>query len=259
MINKKQIKALFIDLDGTVYFKGEPISGTQEAIDQLRHHFLLRFLTNTDSKTPQTIVSFLKELGYNISIEEIFNPPVALQYFLSQQKEISAYLLLTEDVQGLFKNIPQPPTITNPKFVVVGDVRGPNLYERLNLAYRYLRKGADFIALQKSPYFISPEGYSIDTGSFVKLLEDLTNKKSLLIGKPSKSFFEIMLNKLDLLPDEILVIGDSLETDILGGHSIGSQTVLVRTGKFTREKLEKSKKQPDLIIKSLAELPSHLL
>ena len=134
----------------------------------------------------------LAEMGLAIPTEEIFNPPAALLHFFEKNPEKSAYLLVTEDVRQLFTHIKQPKETAD--FVVIGDVRGANLYERLNQAFRYLEEGAGLIALQESLRYYTVEGAHLDTGAFVQLLEYASKKERRLIGKPAPEFFHLALD-----------------------------------------------------------------
>ena len=87
MIDLSNTKVFLIDLDGTIYFKGQPIPGTIEAIEELRNRgYILRFLTNTDSKKNTTIARNMNNMGYSVSSNEIFNPPQAFLYYMNQYR-----------------------------------------------------------------------------------------------------------------------------------------------------------------------------
>ncbi|MFW9996980.1 MAG: HAD-IIA family hydrolase, partial [Candidatus Odinarchaeota archaeon] len=229
MIDFTRIKAFLIDLDGTVYFKGAPILGAVETITFLRNKgFSLRFLTNTDSKTSRTLFKRLNGMDItNIPESEIFNPPRMLVRFFEQHPGKSAFFIVSEEIQDLFIDVPRTGC---PDYVVVGDVQEySDLYEKLNQAFRYLKQGSKLIALQTSLYYHSKDGYNLDTGSFVHLLEHVTGQKSLVIGKPSTEFFKLVLDELQLNGEEVAVVGDFIDSDIVGGHNINAKTILVKT------------------------------
>ena len=84
-MNKKfnNIKGILSDIDGTLYFKGAPISGAVETINKLRDLGMkLLFFTNTDSKSPKTVLKILQDYGFNIYEEEIYTPIIALRIFI---------------------------------------------------------------------------------------------------------------------------------------------------------------------------------
>jgi ribonucleotide monophosphatase NagD (HAD superfamily) len=123
----------------------------------------------------------------------------------------------------------------------------------LNAAFRHLRAGAQLIALQKGRYFVRSDGEYLDTGAFVELLQYASGQTALLMGKPSPSFFELALREVDCAPEETLVVGDDVSTDIAGAHAIGARSVLVRTGKFDPDRLG-SAPPPTEVLNSVADL-----
>jgi len=114
-----------------------------------------------------------------------------------------------------------------------------------------LFEGAELIALQKNRFWLSDDGYTLDAGAFVALLEYAANKESILIGKPSKAFFETALNDLGCTIDEVLMIGDDIESDIKGAQAIGIKSVLVQTGKFLPQDQERDDVIPWKTISSI--------
>jgi HAD superfamily hydrolase (TIGR01458 family) len=144
----------------------------------------------------------------------------------------------------------------NPDFVVIGDL-GKNLnFELMNTALRMLFSGAELLALQKNPYLISDQGYTLDTGAVVAMLEFSSGKKSQIMGKPSPHFFAMVLDDLKLPPENVIIIGDDIESDIKGAQRMGIRGVLVKTGKFLPSDLQRDIVKPWRIIGSILELKS---
>lgn len=249
----RKIKAFLIDIDGTLIFKNHPIQGAQEIIDLIREKdYSLRFVTNIDSKSSITISKRLRTLGFKIDENEIINPPRVLKSFFSQHPEVTAQIISSKEVKSLFASVLK---LDHPDYVIVGDVEEyTNLYTELNTAYRNLLEGSELLAFKQSYFYISPEGHNLDTGAFVKLLEEASGQKATVLGKPSRKFYQYALDNLGVSARETVVIGDSLDTDIKGGFNIGTTTILVNTGKMNAENLENSQLQPDLVIPSIAEL-----
>jgi HAD superfamily hydrolase (TIGR01450 family) len=140
--------------------------------------------------------------------------------------------------------------------VVIGDL-GKNLnFELMNTALRMLFSGAELLALQKNPYLISDQGYTLDTGAVVAMLEFSSGKKSQIMGKPSPHFFAMVLDDLKLPPENVIIIGDDIESDIKGAQRMGIRGVLVKTGKFLPSDLQRDIVKPWRIIGSILELKS---
>ena len=254
MMNPTRPKAFLIDMDGTLYFKGEPCPGAIETVNYLRQErYQLRFLTNTTAKTPKMLHEQMQALGFDIYENEIFNATYACLLYLRSQSEASCHFMVDDAVKAFFKEIP----IDNnaPDFVVVGDY-GPKFdFHTLNHAFRLLMDSTELIALQKSPYWFSPEGIFLDCGAFVTLLETASGKTAKIMGKPSKTFFEIALESLQLSPSEAIVVGDDITSDIVGAQATNMRSILVKTGKFTPNQLENPIAKPTWVLDSVSELP----
>jgi len=140
-------------------------------------------------------------------------------------------------------------------YVVAGDMGRAFTYDLLNDAFRHLHNGARLIALQKNRFWLSDEGFMLDAGAFVALLEYAADTESVLIGKPAQPFFETALADLSISKNEVMMIGDDVESDIRGAAAIGLTTCLVKTGKFRQKDLDKSGIKPDFLLESISHLP----
>ena len=230
----KPIKGVLSDIDGTLYFKGKPISAAIETIDRLREKEIqLLFLTNTDSKTPRSIYKLLKDYGFSISEEEIFTPLIALKEFLTDKLESKIYLVATEEVQEAFKDFHQIEENEVPDFVIISDFHDNWDVNRLNNAFKYVKKyKARLLGTQGNKYYLDKNGEPvIDTGSFVQMIATAADVKATIFGKPSKDYFLQALKKLEIQANETVVIGDDVETDVQGAQNADIRGILVRTGK----------------------------
>jgi HAD superfamily hydrolase (TIGR01458 family) len=253
-LKQRPIKALLLDLDGTLYFKGVQIPGADRALAELRQMGVqLRFLTNTDSKTNKTICGELSQMGLAVEEEEIFSPVTSALQFLRQNPGKRCHCLLSQELAAAFA--PYIAREGRVDYVVVGDFRDSVSYEALNRAFRHIMAGAEIIALQKGRYFVRSDGYNLDTGAFVQLLEYGSGKAARVLGKPSADFFQMALERVGCHPEEVAIVGDDFDTDIAGAKGIGAFAVLVRTGKYSDEALARSPVQPDMIVDSIADLP----
>ena len=246
-------KAFLIDLDGTLYFKNEPYPKAVQTVRYLRQEgYQIRFLTNITAKTPKTLHEQMRALGIDVYESDIFNASYACLLYLRSQPRARCHFMVDDSVKEFFKEIP-----TNsdaPDFVVVGDYGHRFDFSSLNHAFRLLMDGAELIALQKSPYWVSSEGRFLDCGAFVALLENAATKTAKVMGKPSEFFYKIALDNLQLHPSEVIVVGDDITTDILGAERMGLRSVLVRTGKFKPDQLVNPVANPTWIVNSISEL-----
>ena len=252
-ISPTRPKAFLIDMDGTLYFKGEPCPGAIETVNYLRQEkYQLRFLTNTTAKTPKMLHAQMQALGFDIYEDEIFNATYACLQYLRSQPKNRCHFMVDGAVKAFFKEIPIDDDA--PDFVVVGDYGEGFDFHTLNHAFRLLMNGAELIALQKNLYWFSAEGMFLDCGAFVTLLEAAADKTAKVMGKPSETFFKIALESLQRSPSEAIVVGDDITSDIVGAENTKMRSILVRTGKFKPNQLENPIAKPTWVLESISEL-----
>ncbi|MHA1884200.1 MAG: HAD-IIA family hydrolase [Promethearchaeota archaeon] len=252
----EKFKGILSDIDGTLYFKGTAVPGAIETISKLRKLGLkLIFFTNTDSKSPITVLKTLQNHGFTIKMEEIFTPIIALKEFLTKFPDKKVFFVTTAEVENEFQETPRNKGSEIPEFVVVGDFQDNWDVNRLNEAFKYVLKGAKLLGTQGNIYYLDHKGEPvIDTGSFVQMIAKAANVIPKIFGKPSKEYFFQALNKLNLPPSDVLVVGDDLESDIQGAINSGIKGVLVKTGKGQFYDQKTSKIKPFKVIKSFSSI-----
>ena len=249
----EKIKGLLIDLDGVIYNDSELIAGATESIRWLRDKNIpFRFITNTTMKSRMTLQQKLQSFGIEVKREEIFTAVYAAALYIKKSGKDKCHLLLMDDAKEEFHDFNLE--AENPDFVVVGDLGEELSFEAMNIAFQKLFSGAELIALQKNRYWLSDKGYTLDAGALVAMLEFAAGKKGQIIGKPSPHFFALALNDLNLQPENVVMIGDDIESDIIGAHRMGIRGVLVKTGKFLPADLEREDVVPWRTIDNIGDL-----
>ena len=124
----------------------------------------------------------------------------------------------------------------------------------MNLARAFgeLELGAELYCLHKNRWWQTSRGPLLDSGAFVAGLEYAAGVEATVLGKPSPAYFEAALEALDAEPELTWMVGDDLDADVAGAQRYGLKTVLVRTGKFRPDELERSTVVPDAVISSIA-------
>jgi len=202
----------------------------------------------------ETLCQKLNALGISSKKENIFSAVYATVVYIRKSGKNKCHLLLMEDAKQEFSSFDLQEQ--NPDFVVIGDL-GKNLnFELMNTALRMLISGAELLVLQKNPYLISDKGYTLDTGAVVAMLEFSSGKKSQIMGKPSPHFFALALDELNLAPENVVIIGDDIESDIRGAQRMGIRGVLVETGNNQPHDLQREKIKPWRVMGSIRELKS---
>jgi HAD superfamily hydrolase (TIGR01458 family) len=244
-----------IDLDGTVIEGGKLIPGAAEALMTLvRKEIPYRIVTNTTSKPRSAILTKMNALGLELQPEQVITAPIIGRDYLLRQGITRCFPLLK---RSLLEDLAAIEFVeSSPQAVLVGDVGGDLSYEALNRAFRFLLDGAAFITLARNRYFRGTDGLCLDVGSIVAALEYATQREALLIGKPARDFFLLACESMGVPCERAVVVGDDLEADVGGAKAAGCTGILVQTGKFRPDQMEKSKICPDAILSSLACLPS---
>jgi len=240
------IKGLLIDIGGVLYEGERVIEGAIETIKNLRKNYKLRFLSNTSRIPPKKLHKKLINFGFDIKEEEIFTALNAAKMFL-EFNACNAYIVATNEAKEYFKDLKG-----EIKYVLICDAYKNFTYDNLNTAFRYLEDGCGFIATNKNRYFKDTDGLSLDAGGFVKCLEFASEKEAKILGKPNCDFFSLAIKSMNLEKNEVLMIGDDIQSDILGAKSCMIKTVIVKTGKFKKEDLKKGK--PDFLIGSIKDI-----
>jgi len=138
-------------------------------------------------------------------------------------------------------------------FVVVG-MDSKLTYEKLRIATLSIRGGAKFIATNPDKTLPTEEGLIPGNGAILAALEAATGMAPFVVGKPEPAIFDLALAKMGVGKEGAAVIGDRLETDILGGRRAGLITILVLSGATNREGLENSSIKPDFVFEDVKQL-----
>ena len=218
------MKTLVFDLDGTMY------RGTQ--IIESAHQFLDYCI----QKKP--------EMFYNSAM-------AASQYVKKHYEGNKAYYI---GKQGMKDALNQEGFIIddeNPDFVFIGldkDATYASYSKALSL------NGAKIIGTNNDRILAKPGGFEVGNGSVVDMFEYAANQKSPRIGKPNRAILDLCLEYFGLKEDEIVLIGDNLETDIKLGYEQNIETVLVQTGVHNKEDIERLKIYPTHVVNTLMDL-----
>jgi NagD protein len=244
-----------IDMDGVLYRGAELIPGADGFVRQLRARQIpFRFLTNDSQRTRRDVVAKVARLGIDVEEEHVFTSAMATARFLAQQKPGgTAYVigeggLLTALHQNGYAVVDQ-----EPDYVVEGEGRTFNL-EMVEAAVRLILGGAKLIATNLDPNCPTPHGLRPGCGAMIAMLEIATGVKAFSVGKPSAVMMRAARKELGLSTDETTIVGDTMETDILGGVQLGFHTVLVLSGGTRPDDLPRYAYRPEIVVDSLAEL-----
>lgn len=250
-----------LDLDGVIYLNKQPIPDGIEFVERLREMGKgVLFLTNNSRYTREEYREKLQDMGIEAHEEEFITSSVTTAAFLQENYDLerkTAYYIgglgLEEALSGTDLTLLRGEEGSDADFVVVGWDKELT-YDKLRIATVALHSGAFFVATNHDATFPVPGGLWPGAGSIVAALETAAGREALVIGKPNTYMIQVAMSGTGGKVDKTLMVGDRLETDILGGWRAGLDTCLVLTGVATREDLEGFDPQPDLVVESLLEL-----
>ena len=244
-----------IDMDGVVYRGGQRIDGAQNLIAELRARDVpFTFLTNHSQRTRRDVMTRLKQMEIDVTEDHVFTCAMATARFLAAQKPGGTAYVIGEG--GLLTALHRAGFAivdTNPDFVVVGEGRTFNA-EGVEAATNMILNGAKLVATNPDVNCPTSTGTRPGCGAIAALLEAATGFDAFSVGKPSPLMMRGARKEIGLDAAQTVMIGDTMETDILGGLQLGYFTVLVQTGSTRVEDLGQYAYRPDLIIDSIADL-----
>ena len=276
------VRALLLDLDGVIVRAGAAVPGSVEAIRILEERLVpYRIVTNTSLVSRASLSRWAAKLGNDI-------PPERFQSALSASAAYARrafageplYVLASDDArtefegQRLLTHAEADAPDAGAAAVIVGDSPEELTFENLNRAFRLVRNGARLIGMHRNPWWLTPEGPTMDSGAYVTALEFAASARASVIGKPAPAFFSVAVDALRndvrnrgerrLRRNEIAIVGDDIRTDVLAGQRAGLRAVFVLSGKHTLDDLEHLRSKgrrtrlPDAIAPALADVVAAL-
>ena len=251
------MQAVLLDLDGVLYVEDEPVPGSVEAVAALRDAGPgLRFVTNTTQRSRGRTLDKLGRLGFAVAPDELITPATLAVEHCHDRGHERVALLMNDDVKADFAGLAESGDRVDA--VIVGDLGERFDYAVLNRAFRHLLDGAELVALQRNRYWRRADGLALDVGPFVAALEYAAGAEAVVVGKPAPAFFHLALSQLGVEPQHAAMIGDDVESDVIGAVRAGLRGVLVRTGKFRPDTAAAADPAPTAIVDSIADVPALL-
>jgi HAD superfamily hydrolase (TIGR01450 family) len=199
----------------------------------------------------------LTKLGFGFAVEEILTSSYLTARYLTESFGKASFYLIGED--GIKRELEAAGhyASTEPEAVVVGLDRQLT-YEKLDDALRLLRSGARLVGSYGGAVYMGDRGPALSAGPIIKALEFASGRRAVMIGKPSPRMFTLALQLANEKAGRAVMVGDQIETDVVGARKAGVHTILVLTGVETRESVGRSKIKPDITIDNLEALGSLL-
>ncbi len=252
------LKAWLIDMDGVLYHGKRPLPAATEFINALQDEGIpFLFLTNNATRTPAEYVQRLGEMGISVNADAIFTSALATARYVKEKYPPPRRAIIIGGngirlaMQEAGYELVQRAEEAD---LVISAMDTDATYARMAEATLAIRAGAPWIQTNPDPTFPSERGIVPGAGSIQAFLEAATEQKPVVIGKPETGIFRQALDILGAAPEDTVMLGDRLETDILGGHRAGLKTICVLTGIASRAQAEAYHPRPDWIIDDLRAL-----
>lgn len=253
------IQSIIIDMDGTLLKGNMPLPGLARLFDFLQSsRFPFVVATNNATKSAEDYRRKLERHDVHIRAADILTAAAATTAYLEREIEKGARLYaigqpaLTNALQDagfvLAENAADPVAAV----VVGGD--WTLTYDKIKYAILHLQRGARLIGTNPDVVYPTEEGLIPETGTTLAALQAASGVTPTVIGKPMPHLFNMCLEHLNSPRHQTAVVGDRLETDILGGQNAGLKTILITTGVDTAESIRAKDIHPDWIINGLNEL-----
>jgi HAD superfamily hydrolase (TIGR01450 family) len=265
------VGGVLFDIDGVLTTSWEPIAGAAEALRALNsHQIACSYLTNTTTRTRQQIADALGRAGMQVRADEVITAAaLTAEYVRQTYPHARCFLVNSGDIS---EDMPGVDVVASTDFgvddgapdVVLLGGAGPE-YDHLTLSrvYDWMAQGVPVMAMHRSTSWNTTEGLRIDTGMYLIGMEQTSGRKATAVGKPAPEGFLAAASRLGADPDQMYMIGDDLNNDVLAAQVVGMTGVLVRTGKFRQDTLDRwaadeFAMQPNHVIDSVADLPELL-
>ncbi|MCL7475631.1 MAG: HAD-IIA family hydrolase [Methanosarcinales archaeon] len=247
--------AYILDLDGVVYHGKSVIPGAARTIERLKAAgSRVIFLTNNATRTREAIAGKLEGMGIRCHAGDVISSAYATSLHIRHKYGPSTIFPIGE--LGLITELEREGhsvAMHDVDFVVVGLDR-QFTYDKLASGLANLRNGAGFIATNTDAMLPTEDDFLPGAGSMVAALAAASGMEPEVVGKPNRPIMDVLLLEYGLEAGECIMVGDRLETDILGGKNAGMRTVLVLTGASRREDIKVSGIRPDTILNSIADI-----
>lgn len=245
------------DMDGVIYRGNQLIPGAKGFVNNLiKNKTPFLFLTNNAEQSPIDLKRKLEVLGIDgVEEDHFFTAAQATALFLKSQLDNgTAYVIGAGGLVNELYKIGYSITESSPEYVVIGKTTAFN-YDMLKKAIQLINKGSKFIGA--NPDVVDPMADGTTepaVGTILAAIEAATGKKPYIVGKPNAIMMSIAKNKIHAHSESTLMIGDRMDTDILGGLGAGMKTALVLSGVTTIEMLKDFPYRPNYVFNNVAEI-----
>jgi len=242
---------ILIDFDGVIRLENKPAPDAGKFLSFLSENNIPSYIiSNSTLKTGKGITQFLVDNKLPSEVPAMTATDATLHYVKEHYKKVSVYCV--DEIRQLFNNYIDD---ENSEAIIIGDNGEDWDFEMMNEIFNKVYNGAEFVAMHKNKFWF-PEGkLSLDAGAFINAIEFASGKEAILIGKPSPIYFQSALDLLGFPKgSDFIMIGDDIDSDILGAQQAGGKGILIYTGKTKYPLDDETKIKPDFEAQNLTEV-----
>ena len=262
----QQLCGVLLDADGVLWKENQPLAdlpGIFRRLDNLGLNVVV--VTNNSTKSPEAYLKRFQGLGVTLEPGQVINSSLATAEYLSQQFPEGGHVFLVGE-SGLFETLEDfgfthhDPSReeTQELLAVVAGMDRELTYQKIDRAAALIRSGILFIGTNPDKTYPTPEGLAPGAGTVLAALEAASGTEPQIMGKPRAGLFQSAFRKLDCPPEQVLMVGDRLETDILGAHRAGCLSALVLSGVSSTEDAANFDPAPDMTFGNVTDVVEFL-
>jgi len=253
------VDGLLLDIDGVLVTSWQPIPGAIDAMGAFRAAGVpVCLITNTTTHPRAELAATLNGAGFDVAPEMIVTAVTATAAHLRRAHPSAAVFVLSDgDARADLEDVRFVDDPADADVIVLGGASDDFTYWTVNRVFgRLMRRDASLVAMHRNMFWRTAHGFALDAGAYVTGLEAATGVQAVVCGKPAPAYFEAALSVLGIAADRAAMVGDDVVNDVDGARAAGLIGILVRTGKFRPEDVDRG--SPDHVVDSLADVAALL-
>jgi len=240
----ENIRALILDMDGVLWKSDSPIGDLTAIFNAIEARGLETvFATNNGTRTPREYVQRMDGFGIKVETRQIITSSLVLAHMLGEQFPEGGCVFAVGE-SGLIEALNDKHFVTlsleeaeKAQAVAIGMDRHLTV-RKFSEAALLVQSGLPFYATNPDRTFPTPRGKIPGAGSWISVISSATGIGPIYAGKPSPALIELACRRLGLPKEQVLVVGDRLDTDIAAGQAAGCPVALVLSGVSSRAEAE---------------------
>ena len=225
-------KGFICDMDGVIYHGNKLLPGVKEFVDWLyREEKNFLFLTNSSERSPKELQIKLARMGLEVDESHFYTSALATAKFISSQAPgCSAYVIGGAGLVTALHDAGITMNDVDPDYVIIGEGNTYN-YENILKAVKLVMRGSKLIGTNSDLTGPAEDGIIPACRAMISPIEMATGQKAYFVGKPNPLMMRTGLKMLGVHSEEAAMIGDRMDTDIVGGVESGLDPILVQIGR----------------------------